>query len=71
MRADEEITSIQNVEYCYKYIFVIFEQKKDELVRGWKNFHNAELHNLYSTPNKIRIIKSRMMRCARHLLRLG
>jgi hypothetical protein len=40
----------------------IFGSKKDEIVRDWKKLHNQELHNLYSSPNVIRIIKSRRMR---------
>jgi hypothetical protein len=37
---------------------------------GWKNLHNEELHNLYSSPN-IRMIKSRRMRLAMHVGRMG
>jgi hypothetical protein len=33
--------------------------------------HNDELHNLYSSPNIVRVIKSRMMRCAGHVARMG
>jgi hypothetical protein len=32
---------------------------------GWRKLHNEELHNLYSSPSIIRIIKSRRMRWAR------
>jgi hypothetical protein len=31
----------------------IFELERDELVRGWRKFHNEEFHNLYSSPNII------------------
>jgi hypothetical protein len=34
---------------------------------GWRKLHNEELHNLYSSPNIIRMIKSRMMRWAGHV----
>jgi hypothetical protein len=37
----------------------------------WRKLHNEELHNLYSSPNIIRIIKSRMMSWAGHVARTG
>jgi hypothetical protein len=37
---------------------------------GWRKLHNEELHNLYSSPSKIRIIKSRRMRWAGHVTRM-
>jgi hypothetical protein len=36
----------------------------------WRKLHNEELHNMYSTPNIIRIIKSRRMRCTGHVARM-
>jgi hypothetical protein len=38
---------------------------------GWRKLHNEELHNLYSSPSIIRIIKSRRMRWAEHVSRMG
>jgi hypothetical protein len=38
---------------------------------GWRKLHNKELHNLYSSPSVIRIIKSRRMRWAGHVARMG
>jgi hypothetical protein len=38
---------------------------------GWRKLHNEELHNLYSSPNIIRMIKSRWMRWAGHVARMG
>jgi hypothetical protein len=49
----------------------IFGQKRDEVIGGWRKVHNEELHNLYSSPNIIRIIKSKRMRWARHVARMG
>jgi hypothetical protein len=38
---------------------------------GWRNLHNEELHNLYSSPSIIRMINSRRMRWAGHVARIG
>jgi hypothetical protein len=38
---------------------------------GWRKLYNEELHNLYSSPSIIRIIKSRKMRWAGHMARMG
>jgi hypothetical protein len=40
----------------------IFRPKRDAVTGGWRKLHNEELHNLYSSPSIIRIIKSRRMR---------
>jgi hypothetical protein len=37
---------------------------------GWRKLHNEELHNLYSSPSTIRMIKSRRMRWATHVARM-
>jgi hypothetical protein len=39
----------------------IFGPKRDRVTGGWRKLHNEELHNLYSSPSIIRIIKSRRM----------
>jgi hypothetical protein len=49
----------------------IFELKRDEVTGGCRKLHNEELHNLYSSPSIIRMIKSRKMRWARHRARTG
>jgi hypothetical protein len=49
----------------------IFEQKRDGVTGGWRKLHNKELHNLYSSPSIIRTIKSRRMRWAGHVARMG
>jgi hypothetical protein len=49
----------------------IFGPKRGELMGGWRKLHNEELHNLYSSPNIIRIMKSRRMRWAMHVARMG
>jgi hypothetical protein len=45
----------------------IFVPQRDEVTGGWRKLHNEELHNLYSSPSLIRIIKSRRMRWAGHV----
>jgi hypothetical protein len=40
----------------------IFGLKRDEVMGDWRKLHNEEFHNLYSSPNIIRIIKSRRIR---------
>jgi hypothetical protein len=49
----------------------IFGQKRDRMTGVWRKLHNEELHNLYSSPSIIRIIKSRGMRWAEHVARIG
>jgi hypothetical protein len=48
-----------------------FGPKRDEVTGGWRKLYNEELHNLYSSPNIIRMIKSRRMIWAEHLARMG
>jgi hypothetical protein len=49
----------------------IFGPKRDERMGGWRKRHNEELHDLYSSPSVIRIIKSKRMRWAGHVARMG
>jgi hypothetical protein len=49
----------------------IFGPKKDGVMGGWRKLHDEELHNLYSSPSIIRIIKSRRMRWAGHVACMG
>jgi hypothetical protein len=49
----------------------IFGPKRDEERGGWRKLHNEELHNVYSSPSIIRIIKSRRMKWAVHVARMG
>jgi hypothetical protein len=49
----------------------IFGPKRDEVKGQWRKVHSWELHNLYSSPDIIRQIKSRRMRWAGHVARMG
>jgi hypothetical protein len=49
----------------------IFGPKRDEVMGEWRQLHNKELHDLYSSLSIIRIIKSRRMRWAGHVSRMG
>jgi hypothetical protein len=49
----------------------IFGPKRDEVTGEWRRLHSGELHNLYSSPDIIRHIKSRRMRWAGHVARMG
>jgi hypothetical protein len=49
----------------------IFGPKRDEVKGEWRKLHNEELHKLYSSPDIIRQVKSRRMRWAGHVTRMG
>jgi len=49
----------------------IFGPKWDEVTGEWIKLHNEELNDLYSSPNTVRVIKSRRMRWAGHVARMG
>ena len=49
----------------------IFGPRKDEVKGEWRKLHNDELNGLYSSPNIVRVIKSRRMRWARHVAHMG
>jgi hypothetical protein len=49
----------------------IFGPKRDEVTGEWRRLHNKELYALYSSPNIIRLIKSRRLRFTGHVARRG
>jgi hypothetical protein len=49
----------------------ILGPKRDEVTGQWRKLHSEELHNLYSSPDIIRQVKSRRMRWAGHVARMG
>ena len=48
----------------------IFGPKRDGVTGEWRELHNEELNSLYSSPNTVRVIKSRRMRWAGHVARI-
>jgi hypothetical protein len=54
-----------------KTVFRIFGPKRDEVTGEWRKLHNEELNDRYSSPNTVRVIKSRRIRWAGHVARMG
>ena len=48
----------------------IFGPKTDGVTGEWRKLHNEELNDLYSSPNTVRVIKSKRLRCAGHVARM-
>jgi len=49
----------------------VFGSKRDEVTGEWRKLHNEELRDLYSLPNIVQVVKSRRMRWAGHVARMG
>ena len=49
----------------------VFQPKRDEVTGEWRKLHNEEPSDLYSLPNIVRVVKSRRMRWAGHVARMG
>ena len=66
LRDKRRLKVIQN-----KVLRRIFGPKRDESTVEWRKLHNEELNDLYSSPNTVRVIKSRRMGWAGHVARMG
>jgi hypothetical protein len=62
VREEHKLRAIEN-----RVLRRISGSKRDGVTGGWRKLHNEELHNLYSLPSIIRIIKLRRMRWAKHV----
>ena len=49
----------------------VFGPRRDEVTGEWRKLHNEELRDLYSLPNIVRVVKSRRMKWAGHVARMG
>jgi len=49
----------------------VFGPERDEVTGEWRKLHNEELSDLYPLPNIVRVVKSRRMRWAGHVARMG
>jgi hypothetical protein len=54
-----------------RVLMTVFQLKREEETGGWRRLHNEELHNLYSSLNIIRVVKSGMMRWVWHAAHMG
>ncbi|KAJ4426321.1 hypothetical protein ANN_27135 [Periplaneta americana] len=66
LREEQRLRVFEN-----KVLRKIFGAKRDEVTGEWRKLHNTELHALYSSPDIIRNIKSRRLRWAGHVARMG
>jgi hypothetical protein len=66
IRTEHKLTVSEN-----RVLRRIFRPKREEVAGGWRTLHNEELHNLYASPHIISVIKSRRMRWAGHVARMG
>ena len=63
---------IHSITPLWEGIFLYYTgPRRDEVTGEWRRLHNEELSDLYSSPNIVRMIKSRRMRWAGHVARMG
>jgi len=66
LREERKLTVFENM-----VLRRIFGPRRDEVTGDWRRMHNEELNDLCFSPNIVRVIKSRRMRWAGHLARIG
>jgi len=65
LREERKLTVFENI-----VLRRIFGPRRDEVKGEWRRWHNEELNVLYSSPNIVRVIKSRRIRWAGHMVRM-
>ena len=65
MREERRLMEFEN-----RMLRRIFGPKRGEVTGEWRKLHNEEINDLYSSPNIVRVIKSRKLRCAGHVARM-
>jgi len=66
MREERKVRALENM-----VLRRIFGPRRDEVTGEWGGMNNEQLSDLYTSPNIVRVIKSRRMRWARHVARMG
>ena len=66
LREEHRVRMFEN-----RVLMIVFGPKRDEVTGEWRKLHNEELSDLYSLPNILRVVKSRRMRWAEHVARMG
>jgi len=66
LREERKLRVFENME-----LRRIFRPRRDEVTGEWRRSHNEELNYLYPSPSIVRVIKSRRMRWAEHVARMG
>jgi hypothetical protein len=63
--------AILDILFALMFIYCRYKSVFDEVTGGWRKLHNEERHNLYTSPNIIRIMKSKRMGWSGHIARMG
>jgi hypothetical protein len=63
--------NLTTTEFITLILFQLLEPKKDEVMGKWRKRYNMKLHYLYSSPTIVQVIKSRIMRWAGRVVRMG
>jgi len=66
LRAERKLRVFENM-----VLRGIFGRNRDEVTGKWRRLHNEELNDLYSSPHIVWVVKSRRMRWAGHVVRMG
>jgi hypothetical protein len=65
------MVTIVKLQFKLTMVTIVFGPRRDEVTGEWRRLHNEELIDLYSSPNIVWVIKSRRMRWAGHVARMG